>query len=82
MKVFIHKLTCIDFAFILVTTDDATSQYDNFVKEIKGTLNSLFPPGSRTPKSKPMVEKRLFPSPWWTEKCQAAVDARREAKRL
>ena len=54
MEVFIHKLTCIDFASILVTTDDAISQYDNFVKEIKGTLNSLFPPGSRTPKSKPM----------------------------
>ena len=39
MKVFIHKLTCIDFASILVTTDDTTSQYDNFVKEIKGILN-------------------------------------------
>ncbi|KAG5329018.1 NOB1 protein, partial [Acromyrmex heyeri] len=51
-KVFIHKLPCIDFASILVTTDDATSQYNSFVKKLKGTLNSLFPPESRTPKSK------------------------------
>ncbi|KAG5321982.1 RNH1 Ribonuclease, partial [Acromyrmex heyeri] len=55
MKVFIHKLTCIDFASILITTDDVISQYDSFVKELKGTLNSLFPPGSRIPKSKPMM---------------------------
>ena len=59
MKVFLHKLTCIDFTSILITTDDATSQYNSFVKELKGTLNSLFPPGSRTPKSKLMIEKRL-----------------------
>ena len=49
--------------FSIIITDDATSQYDSFVKELKGILNSLFPPGSRTPKSKPMIEKRLLLPP-------------------
>jgi len=40
--------------------------------------HSLFPPNSRLPRSRVLRQKPL-PPPWWNEKCQLAVNERKEA---
>ena len=49
-----------------------------FVSYIIEAVYSLFPPGSRSPASKPV---KYVPSPWWTQECQQTEDKRRDANR-
>jgi len=54
--------------------------YMQIEQYIKNYLYSFFPPKSRLPRSRDL-RKRPPPPPWWNEKCQRAVDERKEFTR-
>jgi len=61
-------------------SDNPPLAYSHLESHIKNHLYSFFPPGSRHPRSRSLRQKPPSP-PWWNEKCQLAINERKESAR-